>query len=363
MKIKNVLTKQITFILLMLLGCSKMISQDINFTFANAQVTSDGVDHYYDADIMIASTIDFKLGSGQLYLTYNTAAFGENIHANNAITYSQPNGTILAEEYGGFEAYKDFIQNDNTSSRVSLAFQQGLSAGAITTNNVTATPRALLHIRIKFIDVNEEPMIAFETGAVYLDQFYTACGPTVSSDFANCTGAPGMQLINDTFDSTNSPDTTAPVITLTGDNPQEILLGSGYTELGATTDDGSTVTINDSAFVDAIGAYTIYYDATDIVGNTAMQVSREVNVVTVLSVVDHELNQIQLTPNPVTNHFKISGISNNAQISIYDMNGRNLKKIHMTNDQLTSVEELPIGVYFVRITQGNERKVIKVVKN
>ncbi|MGY3793472.1 immunoglobulin-like domain-containing protein [Aquimarina sp. 433] len=74
-------------------------------------------------------------------------------------------------------------------------------------------------------------------------------------------------------------DTTAPVITLNGANPQTIELGAGYTELGATTDDGSVVSINTSEFMDAVGSYTIYYDATDAAGNAAIQVTRTVDVV------------------------------------------------------------------------------------
>ena len=75
------------------------------------------------------------------------------------------------------------------------------------------------------------------------------------------------------------PDNTPPVITLNPPNPQTIELGIGYTELGATTDDGSPVTINDSAFVDTLGSYTIYYDSEDLAGNEADQVTRTVNVV------------------------------------------------------------------------------------
>ena len=78
---------------------------------------------------------------------------------------------------------------------------------------------------------------------------------------------------------TTIPDTTPPVITLTGDDPQTIELGDGYTELGATTDDGSAVTINDLAFANAVGTYLIYYDSTDSEGNSAVQVTRTVNVV------------------------------------------------------------------------------------
>ena len=74
-------------------------------------------------------------------------------------------------------------------------------------------------------------------------------------------------------------DTTIPVITLTGENPQTIELGDVYIELGATTDDGSDVTIDDSAFRNAVGTYQIYYDSTDSEGNSAVQVTRTVNVV------------------------------------------------------------------------------------
>ena len=76
----------------------------------------------------------------------------------------------------------------------------------------------------------------------------------------------------------NVVDTTAPIITLTGANPQTIESGADYTELGATTDDGSTVTIDSSAFTDVVGTYTITYTATDGT-NPATPVTRTVNVV------------------------------------------------------------------------------------
>jgi len=78
----------------------------------------------------------------------------------------------------------------------------------------------------------------------------------------------------------NVIDGTAPIITLIGDNPQTINLGDGYTELGATTDDGTAVTIDATAFVDAVGSYSIRYNATDADDNAAIEVIRTVNVVT-----------------------------------------------------------------------------------
>ncbi|OAB78689.1 T9SS type A sorting domain-containing protein [Cochleicola gelatinilyticus] len=175
-----------------------LAAQDIHFTMDNARITNDGVDDFYEADIYMESSIDFKLGSGQIYFTYNEAAFGPNISDNGNFDYLQPDGSILAEAYG-FPAYKDFIQNDNTTFRVSTAFQQGVSSGTITENNVTAMPKHLFSIKIRYIDAAQDPTICFETQPVFLDQFYTACGPETTG-FPNCTNEPGIQLFNDTFD-------------------------------------------------------------------------------------------------------------------------------------------------------------------
>ena len=90
--------------------------------------------------------------------------------------------------------------------------------------------------------------------------------------------ASGNSLLNFAESVTNNLD-TPPVITLNGANPQTIELGSGYTELGATTNDGSSVTINSDEFRDAAGTYSIYYDSTDATGNDAIQVIRTVEVI------------------------------------------------------------------------------------
>jgi ketopantoate hydroxymethyltransferase len=75
-------------------------------------------------------------------------------------------------------------------------------------------------------------------------------------------------------------DTTAPVITLNGDNPQEVDLNGEYVEAGATTDTGETVVIDASAVnTTAVGSYSVTYNATDSAGNEAAEVMRTVNVV------------------------------------------------------------------------------------
>ncbi|NNM03187.1 MAG: hypothetical protein HKP26_06480, partial [Nitrosopumilus sp.] len=62
-------------------------------------------------------------------------------------------------------------------------------------------------------------------------------------------------------------DTTPPVITLNGSNPQIVPLLGPYTELNATTDDGSPVVIDSSAVdVNTLGSYFVFYNSTDAVG-------------------------------------------------------------------------------------------------
>ena len=74
-------------------------------------------------------------------------------------------------------------------------------------------------------------------------------------------------------------DMIAPVIVLQGDNPLELTIGNGYLEPGATSDDGSEVIVDTSDFQDALGTYTIRYNATDASGNMAVEVTRQVTVV------------------------------------------------------------------------------------
>jgi hypothetical protein len=80
-------------------------------------------------------------------------------------------------------------------------------------------------------------------------------------------------------------DTTPPVITLLGDNPQIVIAGTPYIELGATAFDtldgdlSAAIVVNADA-VDTMvaGDYSVTYDVTDVTGNEAETVSRTVRV-------------------------------------------------------------------------------------
>ena len=78
-------------------------------------------------------------------------------------------------------------------------------------------------------------------------------------------------------------DTTAPVITLAGSAAVSVEVGGTYTEAGATSDGGETVTISGTVDVNTAGVYTVTYSASDAAGNAAVEVVRTVNVVEVVA--------------------------------------------------------------------------------
>ena len=81
-------------------------------------------------------------------------------------------------------------------------------------------------------------------------------------------------------------DASAPVISLLGDNPLEIVVGDPYVEPGATAlddvdgDISANIVIDASAVNTAVeDSYTVTYNVSDAAGNPAAEVTRTVNVV------------------------------------------------------------------------------------
>ncbi|MBQ4820607.1 T9SS type A sorting domain-containing protein [Aquimarina sp. MMG016] len=250
MKHINSIKSTCLFIVTLLVTSMNVKAQDIHFTFANAQKTIENGEYYYEVDVMIQSSEAFKLGSGQLYLTYNPEAFGENISKARGIEYNHEAGYIVGEKYT-FPAYKSFVQNDNTKARVSFAFQQGVSAESMTRENVTPTPQPLFHVKMKYVDLTKDPMVAFAEGDVYQNQFFTACGSMLKSGvkagFPDCANLPGEQLHLDTYDSSGASLKPAPIeeelntLNLYPNPAQEYFIVRG---LDATTMDINILDIN-----------------------------------------------------------------------------------------------------------------------
>jgi len=84
------------------------------------------------------------------------------------------------------------------------------------------------------------------------------------------------------FTSCTDEDTTAPVITIIGDNPVDHLLTTDYFDEGATAQDDEdgnlVVEVTSDVDVDQIGTYFVTYRATDNSGNVGTA-ERTVNVI------------------------------------------------------------------------------------
>lgn len=188
--------KNLFIAIFLIIGFHTSQAQTITFGFLNKTITANSVIF----DVTLSSTSSFKLGSGQLYINYNNAAFGNSAVANGRVRISYPTGAVL-NQIVGFSVYRDRILNDNTSSRFSFSWQQGLSSGTIPADNITTTPAVLFRVTMDFVDGGNAQLddICFESGEVFDDQTFTACGPD-SPGFPNCGSFPGVQLSNDLFD-------------------------------------------------------------------------------------------------------------------------------------------------------------------
>ncbi|SFZ93030.1 Por secretion system C-terminal sorting domain-containing protein [Flaviramulus basaltis] len=277
-------------------------SQNIQITFANAQNTNDGSDNYYEADIMIQTVdglSDFKLGSGQLYLNYNTAAFGANVFANSGIEINADfsNGYFLGEKSGVTDFYNISTINDNTGSRVSWAFSQGVSSGAMS-EEVSSTPKKMMRVKFKYIDVNQDPMLTFESDEDLVtnsrDQFYTACGP--------------FDTASTTLDCTSTVD------------PQNV----------------------NSQFLDAI-----LNSSGAVLSNVDFKL----------------LTGISIYPNPTNEVVYIKGdVSKLESIDIYNLNGQRVGELKKDFNKI-DLRKLPSGLYLMKLKTDIMVKTLKLIKN
>ncbi len=139
--------------------------------------------------------------------------------------------------------------------------------------------------------------------------------------------APSYVGADDSIPTPPPADETAPVITLTGDNPMTVLQGRTFTDPGATATDAvdGTVTVTVSGTVDTstVGIYTLTYTATDVAGNTATE-TRTVNVVAI-SLEPVTSSGGGCTYNPNSNGFDMTLLFMMALGALYPFRRRFLK--------------------------------------
>ena len=124
---------------------------------------------------------------------------------------------------------------------------------------------------------------ADQNTGIFTDATYTSTDGTISVNIVN-DGSIQNGEVTMTF-SCVPPDTTAPVITLTGDEVVELFFGDSYTDAGASASDdidgdltASIVVGGDTVDTLTVGTYVVTYNVSDAAGNPAIEVTRTVNV-------------------------------------------------------------------------------------
>ena len=81
--------------------------------------------------------------------------------------------------------------------------------------------------------------------------------------------------------------------------------------------------------------------------------------------IDKELNY-KVLPNPSNNYFNLqieSASDETIELSLLDISGRQISKLNTVKTQsIRFGDDLKPGVYMIKVTQGEQQKIIKVVK-
>ena len=230
-----------------------------------------------------------------------------------------------------------------------------------------------------------ENAITLEVGTSYNDAGATAIDNNDGDLSANIivtgtvdTSTVGMYTI--TYSATNASentgsatrtviivDTILPVITLLGDNPVSIKVGSTYTDAGATASDNydgdltSGITTVNNVNLNTVGTYTVTYNVSDANSNSAQEVTRTVNVVSNLSVEENSKSILKIYPNPTNNSWNISTSITIQSIQLYDIIGKKVLAIYpKTKDYKINGAKFSNGVYILVL---NNKKVSRLIKN
>ena len=108
---------------------------------------------------------------------------------------------------------------------------------------------------------NGQAIAVVTTGSVDTDVAATYTLTYTATDAAGNTGTATRSV-------EVQPDTTAPVITILGDNPLVLQQFDTFTDPGATSDGGEVVSTSGTVNTTVAATYTLTYSATDAAGNT-----------------------------------------------------------------------------------------------
>lgn len=176
------------------------------------------------------------------------------------------------------------------------------------------------------------------------------------------------------LDFSDQGDTTRPVITLLGNNPDSLILNGTYVDPGFTAldniDGDLTSAVTVTSFVDSskVNTYAILYSVKDAAGNMGSAI-RSVVVYLPVGINSNELSSAlaMVYPNPAGEEITISvsGVKTlPLEISLMDISGRTLETRSFTGNSVETkfnTSNLESGVYFCRLANANGFRTVKFV--
>ena len=163
-------------------------------------------------------------------------------------------------------------------------------------------------------------------------------------------------------------DTNKPVITLLGDNSITIIQGTTYTDAGATAydqEDGdltSQIQITGNVNTNVVGTYVLNYNVQDNSGNSAVTVTRTINVNPSIPI-DTHAPVITLLGNEIVN-VAVGTIYTDAGATAYDQEDGDLtSQIQITGNVNTNVVGTYVLNYNVQDNAGNSAQEVTRIVN
>lgn len=181
--------------LALLLGALPLQAQEVTFTFANGQITGTSP-KFYEFDVMIqASTSGTRLGDTQVYINYNTSAFGTSVATNSKVTVTK------AALISGNVLYADPVVNDNTDSRISIQVEYVLPSSPSSAEETPTTATALIHVRLEIADENQTAGLSFQSSLMGGQQFQSDNSTTYPTVTASDTDDASLPVELTAFDA------------------------------------------------------------------------------------------------------------------------------------------------------------------
>lgn len=288
---------------------SPMPFVDINLSSYVAPLTSN-----VEITVMIPEGIDnleFSLYDLTCRNAVNDISGYSHSNPDGSVTYGKEGLRVGHEfgfsiDYSNNDQWNSYILNDDdsnfTNGGVFLgAYEWNSSEGKpVFMSAYTATAEDAIFSPFEFI-TSENPVITLlgdnpqtlELGSVYVELNATTDDSSIITIDISAVDMNTVGVYNVTYNAIDASqnqaievtrtviveDTTAPIITLLGNNPQTLERGSEYVELNATTDDSTAIIIDDSEVdMNTVGEYNVSYNATDISQNQAVEITRTVIV-------------------------------------------------------------------------------------